>query len=172
MRQREEQALAEEPALVGGEVFLEGEEVARADSGAEGRKDGGEVCGLRTVEEGESGEAAEEEVAGDEVGEDLGAVGGELGRCLEVGVLEAVGGAEEVVVGEPVPAEVVEKSDSLGGWVKAEERGLGLDLLEEIGCQLCSPTLCTVYQWDGFVAVWYAVRLTAESSLRTRLANL
>lgn len=89
-------------------MVAEGAEVALGDDLAKGGEVGEEVCGFRAGEEGWRGEAAEADVGGDEVGEDLLAVG-EVETVAEVvGGLEGELRAVEVVVGEVVCAEVVE----------------------------------------------------------------
>jgi hypothetical protein len=124
VREREEDRPLEEPRLVRGQRLLQQEEVARPDGGGEGREDGRQRGGLRAREELLGGQAGEEQVGGDEVGQDEGAVGGEARRGLEVGRLEAVGSAEEVVVGEVEAAEVVEEGDPLGRRVQRQRRGV------------------------------------------------
>lgn len=65
------------------EVILEEHKVACADGLAERLEDGLQGArGLGPVEQRGRGEAAEEHVGGDEVGEDVCAVGDELGRGL------------------------------------------------------------------------------------------
>lgn len=145
--EHEEDAALEEPGLVGGEGFLEEEEIAGADGAAEGLEDGDEGLGLGPGEELGRGEEAEEEVGGDEVGEDKGAVGGEVGGRLEVGAFEAVGGAAKVVVGEVEAAEVVEEGDALGGRVEGEGGRVGGDVGEDLLGEVRFATLRDA--WGG-----------------------
>lgn len=137
----EEEALVEEPLLVLGEGVLEEGEVAAADGLGERVEDGGEGGGLRAGEEELRGEAAEEQVAGDEVAEDEASVGLQGGRDLEVGLLEAEGGAEEVAVGEVETAEVVEEVDALGGRVVGQRRGVCGDVCEDLLREVAPPAL-------------------------------
>lgn len=137
VREEEERPLFKEPGFVRGERLLEEVEVALADGVPYGRVHGGQRRALGPREEGFRGEKTQEEVRGDEMREDEGAVGGEGGGRLEVGAREAVGRAEEVVVCEVEAAEVVEEGDALGGGVEGE-RGrvcgdVGEDLLRQVG---------------------------------------
>lgn len=77
-----------------------------------------ERCCFRPVHEGAGGKAAEEDVAWDEICEDICAVGDELWWCLEIGLFQTEGGAVVVLVGEIEAAEVVEESDALGGGIE------------------------------------------------------
>lgn len=109
--QLQEDALAEEPlgCLAGEiEVLVEGAEIALSDDVAKAVELGGEVCGFGTGEEGLGGEAAEADVRGDKIGEDLCAVGEVLSVGEVVGCLKGELGAVEVVVGKVIGAEVVE----------------------------------------------------------------
>ena len=124
-------------------------EVALADGVADGRVDGGEGRALWAREEGFRGEEAEEEVRGDEVREDEGAVGGEGRGRLEVGFCQAVGRAEVVVVGEVEAAEVVEEGDALGGGIEGEGGRVCGDVCEDLLCQVGFAALMGVSECKG-----------------------
>lgn len=141
VRQRQQHALFEQPWFVRPQVSLELDEVSRPHRLAERREDGLQGAGLGSLQEKLGGEPAEEHVAGDEVREDVGAVGDELRRRLQVGLLEAQRGAVVVLVGEVETTQVVEKCDALGGRVKRQREGEGGNVDEEHLGEVCSSTL-------------------------------
>lgn len=116
--EREKQTLLKEPGLMGCEMVLELDKVAGSDGLTEREKDGSERLRLWTLQESLGREAAEEDVARDEISQDVCAMRDELGRSLEVGVLQTEGGAVIVTVGEVETAEIVKKGDALGGRVE------------------------------------------------------
>ena len=85
------------------EVF-EGGEVAFGDGVAEREEFVGQAFGFGPAEEGGRGEAADDDVRGDEVDEDAASLFRAAGVALGVGGLERQLGAVEVVVGEEVAA--------------------------------------------------------------------
>lgn len=99
-------------------MVLELDKVSGANGFTERDEDGFERGRFGPLHQQVRGEAAEENVAGDEVRQDIGAVGDERRRRLEVGLLEAQGGALVVLVGQVEAAEIVEKGDALGGRVE------------------------------------------------------
>ena len=102
-------------------MALEQGEVTALDGRTEGLEDGYEGASLGPREELLGGEAPEEDVTGDEVGEDVGAVRDVARQGLQVGSLETDGSPQVVVAdGEAEAAEVVEKRDSLCCWVEGE----------------------------------------------------
>ena len=59
-------------------------------------------------------------------------MGGVVGGSLEVGLGEAVGGAEVVVVGKVEAAEVVEEGYALGGGIEGEGGRVCGDVCEDL----------------------------------------
>ena len=68
-------------------------------------------------------------------------MGYQRGRGLEVGLLQAVDGAEVVRLGEVEAAEVVEEGDALSGGVEGQRGGDGIDIDKDHFCEMCSPAL-------------------------------
>lgn len=122
VREGEEQALAQEPVLVGLDGVLEGREAARADGAREGQEHRREGVRLGALEERRRGEPPQEHVARDQVRQDERAVLLEARRRLQVRFLQAARRPPVVVVDEVEPPQVVQVRDALRGRVERQRR--------------------------------------------------
>ena len=99
------------------------------------------ACRLGAAHEGARWVAAEDQVGGDEVDEDVAALVDALRMALGVGGLEAQLGFVEVGVGEEEAAEVVEVGDAVAGGIEGQGRGVLHDVCEELLGEGCFMTL-------------------------------
>lgn len=97
--------------------MLEGHKVAFANRGHDREEHGSQRCRLRPGEQCLVREATENDVGRYEVGEDKLPMLLEHWWCLQIGLLEAVRCAHEIIAVEVEPAKVVEEGDPLCGWI-------------------------------------------------------
>lgn len=115
-----------------GEEAVERREIALCDRSAKGEEFGIEARGFLAIEEIRAGEAAQNDVGGDQVDEDQAALCDTMGVALAVRSLKDHLSAEEMAVCEEVAAEVIEIGDPLGGREERQRRRLLIDVAEDL----------------------------------------